>query len=891
VSRPPSSPEPPATAVETSPSPPGILDPAGLSGLSAAEAAARLATDGPNELPSGRRRGALGLAREIVTEPMVLLLTACGSVYFLLGDPREALVLLGFVFVVVGISLYQSGKTERALEALRDLTSPRALVVRDGAPGRIPGAEVVRGDVLVIQEGDRVAADARLLSGVNVFVDESLLTGESGAVGKLPAESGRAERPGGDGLPLLYAGTLVVSGQGFARVVETGAGSEIGRIGGTLAAVASEPTSLQKETGRLVRIVAFVGAALALAVALLYGFTRGAWLDGLLSGLTLAMALLPDELPVVLVVFFALGAWRIARRNVLTRRVSAIEALGRATILCVDKTGTLTENRMMVRTLYGSGRFLEVGGSPHELPETHHEVVEYAILASQRDPFDPTERAIRELGEHTLFGTEHLHRDWELVREYPFSHALLAVSHVWKPRAGGGDVVAAKGAPEAIADLCHLGPRQIAALDEKVQAMAAEGLRVLAVARAAATHEATSPVTESSLPPKQHDFAFELVGLVGLEDPVRPGVPSAIAECRRAGIRVVMLTGDYAGTASHVARQIGLESHEAVVTGPEMDAMEDAELARRARSVCVFARIVPEQKLRLVRVLQGSGEIVAMTGDGVNDAPALRAADIGIAMGARGTDVAREAADLVLSDDDFSSIVRAIAIGRRIFDNLKKALAYILAVHVPIAGMSLLPVLFRWPLVLLPVHIVFLHLIIEPACSIVFEAEAEEKDVMTRPPRRSREPFFSRRTIGISLLQGAVALAIVLAVFLVTLHRGKGDEEARAMFFVTLIVANLGLILTNRSWSRTAAASLKTRNAALWWVVGGAIAFLGLVLAVPLLRRLFLFAPLHPDDLAICLAAGLSSVLWFEILKAARRPGDLKLGVDASCRSQSRRGR
>jgi Ca2+-transporting ATPase len=529
-------------------------------------------------------------------------------------------------------------------------------------------------------------------------------------------------------------------------------------------------------------------------------------------------------------------------------------------VLCVDKTGTLTLNRMSVGAVFSGGELYDLrnnGATPP--PDTFHELLEFSILASQRDPFDPMEKAIKEFGSNYLARTEHLHHDWTLVREYPLSRSLLAMSHVWQSPAGTDYVIAAKGAPEIVADLCHFTDSQLRELAETVSTMADAGLRVLGVARAC--------FSESMLPAGQHDFNFRFLGLIGLADPVRPSVPVALKECYDAGIRVVMITGDYPGTAQSIARQIGLTPADDFITGPELDRMDDDELKRRIMGVNIFARVVPEQKLRLVAAFKANGEIVAMTGDGVNDAPALKSAHIGIAMGARGTDVAREAADLVLLDDDFSSIVQTVKLGRRIFDNIKKAMAYTIAVHVPIAGMSLLPVVFGWPLVLLPVHIVFLELIIDPACSIVFEMEREEEDVMRRPPRNPREALFSRRTLTISLLQGIGVLVIVLAVFSIALQRGQGELDARALTFTTLIIANLGLIFANRSWSRLILATLRTPNKALWWVSGGALSFLGLVLYTPFLRSLFHVTRLHPIDLFICLAAGIFSILWFEGFK------------------------
>ena len=504
--------------------------------------------------------------------------------------------------------------------------------------------------------------------------------------------------------------------------------TDIGKIGKALQSVQIEKTRLQEETARWVRILAIAGGLVCALVVVLHGLTRGSWLDGVLSGLTLAMAILPNELPVVLTIFMALGAWRISRRHVLTRRVPVVETLGSASVLCVDNTGTVTMNRMSVQSLFANGEYHHVGKDPNpSLAEKFHTLVEFSILANHRDPFDPMERALNEFGKSSLVNTEHLHGDWALVRQYPLSPELLALSHVWRSPAGLDYVIAAKGAPEAIADLCHFSPEQMNTLFAQVGLMANEGLRVLGVARAY--------FQESQLPREQHDFDFEFLGLVGLADPVRPGVAKAVQECYSAGIHVVMITGDYAGTAANIGRQIGLRNPDRCITGAELDSMDEVELQRRVRTTNVFARVVPEQKLRLVRAFRANGDIVAMTGDGVNDAPALKAADIGIAMGGRGTDVAREAAALVLLDDDFSSIVHAVRLGRRIFDNLKKAIAYTLASHLPIIGLTLIPVMMKWPLILLPFHVAFLHLIIDPACSIVLEAEREESTVMQHPPR------------------------------------------------------------------------------------------------------------------------------------------------------------
>ena len=832
--------------------------------LSTHEAAARLARDGYNELPSAQPKNVFSIALDVLHEPMFLLLIGASVIYFLLGDVREALVLFASIFVVVAITFYQERKSERALEALRDLSSPRALVIRDGEAKRIAGREVVRDDILLLKEGDRVPADAVLIHCNNLSVDESLLTGESVPVRKRagsPTEP--PSTPGGDNLPFVYSGTLLTQGQGTAHVMAVGRQTEMGRIGKALEGLHLESSPLQQETRRAVLLFAAIGFSLCAAVVVLYGLTRGNWLNGVLAGITLAMANLPEEFPLVLTVFLALGAWRISRQDVLTRRAPAIETLGAATVLCVDKTGTLTENRMEVRALWIQGEALDIDVTKEAaLPERFHEIVEFTILASEIEPFDPMEKAFITLGHKRL--TEQQHRSWQLVHEYPFASEFPAHTHVWQSAKQDHYVVAVKGAPEAVATLCGLTGSARATLLAQVATMAERGLRVLGVARAELPHACG----RSTLwPASQQDIAFTLIGLVGLEDPIRATVPGAIGECYRAGIRTVMITGDYPGTAQAIARQIGLSSIDQVMTGAELAGLDDATLAERIRTVNIFARVVPEQKLRLVQALKANGEIVAMTGDGVNDAPALKAAHIGVAMGGRGTDVAREAASLVLLKDDFTSLVHAVRLGRRIFDNIQKAMSYIVAVHVPTAGLALLPLLLGWPLVFFPVHIVFLEFVIDPACSIVFEAEPAEKNVMHRPPRSARSHLFNRWMLGSSMLQGLGAFAAAAILYGWVLSLGTSEDTARAMAFTTVVLSNLGLIVSNRSRHTTLTDMLRRPNAALWWVVGGTLAALAAALSVVPVRDVFRFAALTSQQLLICLVAAIAAFVWFEVCK------------------------
>jgi P-type Ca2+ transporter type 2C len=831
-----------------------------LQGLTEQEARERLAVDGYNELPSGKKRGLFHILLEVIREPMFLMLIACGLLYLFLGDQAEAVMLMGFVLVIIAITFYQEQKTERALDALRDLSSPRALVIRDGKQQRIAGREVVKDDTILVAEGDRVPADAVLLTGTHISVDESLLTGEAVPVRK-KSWDGRLEmgRPGGDDQPFIYSGTLIVKGQGVAQVRSTGMRTEIGKIGKALQILQPEDTNLQQQTGKIVRNFALIGLAMCTLVVVVFGLTHADWLNGLLAGITLAMAILPEEFPVVLTIFLALGAWRISKYHVLTRRVPAVEMLGAATVLCTDKTGTLTQNRMTITHLMTNSQLQAVDMQQRSLPEEFHALVEYGLLATPVDPFDPMEKAIKELGGRALVNTEHLHADWNLVHEYPLSEKLLAMSHVWRSTSRHAFVIAAKGAPEAIADLCHFEAGEMDGLHEQINRMAEHGLRVLGVAKA--------DFTPVDLPEEQHDFEFKFIGLLGLADPIRPEVPGAVKECYDAGIRVIMITGDYPGTARNIAQQIGLKPADEIITGAELDAMSDEELSERIKTTCIFARAVPEQKLRIVGALKANDEVVAMTGDGVNDAPALKAAHIGIAMGGRGTDVARESAALVLVDDNFASIVAAVRMGRRIFDNLKKAMAFIFSVHIPIAGMSLIPVLLKWPLALLPVHVLFLELIIDPACTVVFEMESDEPDIMQRPPRKLNSPLFGRSMILSGLIQGLGILAVVAGVYAFALLQGLGENEARMFAFVSLVIGNLGLIFSNRSRSLSIMALLRVPNKALWWVSGGALFFLAIVLVIPLLRDIFQFAPLHRWEMVLLGLSGLSSILFAESVK------------------------
>jgi Ca2+-transporting ATPase len=766
---------------------------------------------------------------------MLQLLIVAGGVYLLLGSTGDALMLLAFVLVSVAISVSQEQRTERVLENLRDLTSPRALVQRDGKLVRISGLEVVQGDLLILAEGDRIAADARLLQANDLQIDESLISGESVPVTKLGLT---ADEPG-----RVFAGSLVVRGQGRAEVSATGARSEIGRIGKSLAEVTNSPSPLKEQTRHMVRLFSFFGLGLSGIAFVLFGVLRSDWLGGALAGISLAMSLLPQEFMLILTVFMAMGAWRLSKQRILARRSDTIETLGSATVLCTDKTGTLTQNRMSVAELitFDDAAVATVWANAtaaaapsNTVPEAALGLLNTAILASEREPFDAMERALLDLG-RTTSPAQNVPGTWTLVHEYALADGVPAMTHVWRTDAGVHQV-ATKGASEVVTGFCHVSAVLADAIAGQAQAMAARGLRVLGVAKAT--------WTEEPWPPKQDGFGQTFVGLVGLADPLRAEVPGAVAACKAAGLRILMITGDHPATALAIAAQAGLiesTDHAPATTGPELEAMDDAAMTRCLQAQNVFARVKPHQKLRIVQALKAYGQVVAMTGDGVNDAPALKAAHIGIAMGGRGTDVAREAASLVLLDDNFDAIVVAVRLGRRIYDNLRKALTFVVAVHVPIAGLSLLPLAFGWPVILSPVHIAFLELLISPVCSIVFEGEAQEADVMQRPPRDQKAPLFSKNLLMRSVLQGLLVLAVVAGAYAALIARGVAVDQCRALTFAMLISCNLALIVVNRASHADMFAGWKKPNPMLLPLAVATLALLALAMVAPPLRKIFHF--------------------------------------------------
>lgn len=820
-----------------------------INGITEEKAVQQLAIWGFNELPSTKPKNVWQIAFEVVKEPMFVLLLACGSIYILIGDYSEGIILLCWVFVILFITFYQYRKTEKSLGALRQLSSPRALVIRDGIEKRISGREIVPDDVVILQEGDRVPADALVLESNNLTIDESLLTGESVPVNK----NENPEDP-------IYSGTLVVQGSGIVKVIRTGAKSEFGKIGTSLQDIGNDGTRLQREMKKLIRNLFFGAAIISIGVIAAFYFTRGEFLNALLNGLAAAMALLPEEFPVVLTIFLALGAWRLSKNKVLTRKPSAIENLGSATVLCSDKTGTITQNKMEISGLYLLGR-THLKADFEANREHLKEFLELLNYASQNNSIDPMEKAIHLEFKRIATSDKKLN----FIKEYPLSKEMFAMTRVLKSEIDKSLTAYCKGAPEAIYKLCRLTEGEVDHYTQIVREFAEKGYRIIAAAK--------SNWKSDELPEKQSDFSFQFYGIVAFEDPIRPEVPQAIKECYESGINVIMITGDYPATAKSIANQIGLKHDQNVLTGSDLQSMNENELKERIKHTNIFARIIPEQKLQIIKALKSNGEIVAMTGDGVNDAPALMAADIGVAMGLKGTDVAREASALVLLDDNFASIVLAIRSGRRIFDNLQKAMSYIIAIHIPIIVLVLLPAFFAWlPIILMPLHIVFLELIIDPVCAIAFESEQEEKGIMKRSPRRTNELFFGWNKMFLSLVKGLMLLSVVLVVYFVSINEGHSDGETRAIAFSSLIIGNVFLILTSLSETRSFLAVILERNIAVLFISILAILLLILTVSIPLLNNLFSFEfPGYKHFLSAFIGAILM-LFALETIKYIQRP-------------------
>jgi len=843
-----------------------------LTGLSTVTARELLETGGRNSYTASPDRHAFRIIADLIKEPMFLLLLVACMLYFILGEPREGLLMLVAMVFVAAISVYQEVKSSKALEALKKYTEPKAKCKRDGKLVVIPVEELVPGDIILIEEGRLIAADAVIVQSNDFSVNESIVTGESFPVSK---DEGSENK-------LLYQGSTVNSGKCYARITATGAGTLLARIGSSTAAMGNTKTLLQRQIGSYVRAMTIFGISAFLVVWSVSYVRTSSFAGSLLLGLTLAMSAIPEEIPVAFSSFLALGAWRMARRGIIVRQTLTIEDLGAVNVLCLDKTGTLTENKMKVSAYYdrSSEREEDLGDGGGDRGLSDSKVLWYARLACEPEPFDAMEQAIVSACPEESVGAAY--QALKFAHEYPLEGRPPMMTHVYET--GGRLVVAAKGGPERIMEVCKLDPAAAACLQQKAAGLAAKGYRVLGVA--------SSEAHTGGLPQRQDDFNWQLEGLIALFDPPRQNLKEVFGTWRRAGIRVVIISGDYAETILNVAASAGMRVGEGgdfgslgvngdagwsgagrYLTGEDVALLNDQQLRAEVSGVDIYARMFPDAKLRVVEALKANGGIVAMTGDGVNDGPALKAADVGIAMGNKGTETAREPADLILSDDNIGKISEAILQGRTIYENLKKAIRYLITIHIPILTTASLPMLLGWrfPTLFTPIHVIFLELIMGPTCSIFYEREPVEKNIMRRPPRAAQKSLLRLGELVVIVLQGVVAASGLLILYYFFMHHGYPLEYTRTVVFTTLIFDNILLTFVNRSYTETLRTTSRYRNNLVIPVVLLSIGFLMVINFLPFVTGLFGLTAMAWKDLVICLAVSALTIGWFEIFKVLRQ--------------------
>jgi Ca2+-transporting ATPase len=816
-------------------------------GLDSVEVSSLQQQYGKNVFTRGRSSRILHIIWDLVREPMFVLLAIACSLYFILGQPAEGIMMLVAICIVTLISLYQEVKSSRALGALKQLTAPTVNVIRDQVTISIPAEELVPGDIMLLSEGMKIPADGLIIQQNDLSVNESIITGESMPVSKSKVE----------GNNILYQGATINSGKCVGRVTTTGNNTILGKLGKSVEGYSAGKTMLQRQVGKLVRRLAFFGLIGFTIIFLVNFINENNWAASLLLALTLAMSAVPEEIPVAFSSFMALGAYNMSRIGIISRQPNTVENLGAVSVLCLDKTGTITENKMKLKALYNykTDELVDLGESA---VAGYPDLFTYAVLASEQDPFDEMEKAIWDA--YHLYTEGKILERLKMINEYPLEGHPPMMTHVFTD--GTNTVIAAKGAAERILNVCRLQLGAQRKIDIHVNTLAEKGYRVIGVARA--LH------VGGHLPDKQDDFEWEFIGLLALYDPPKKGIEKVISEIYESKIEVKLITGDYAETAVNIAGQAGIHNPDHFITGNVVMKMSGDELAVVVRSTNIFARMYPEAKLKVIEAIKNGGEIVAMTGDGVNDGPALKAANIGIAMGKRGTEIARLAADLVLTNDKLEGIVTAVREGRKIYSNLKKAIRYIISIHIPIILTASLPILFGWafPAIFTPIHVIFLELIMGPTCSIFFEKEPVEDDIMQKPPRKRNEALFGRGELWISLLQGLVLSAGVLSLYYYYMVNGSSLEQTRNIVFTTLILGNVFLTLTNRSFTKTIIHTIRYKNKLAPYVLILSILFLMILQFIPGIGNLFGLKSMTSGQFGICLMVAFVCVMWFELFKA-----------------------
>ncbi|MGB3452399.1 MAG: cation-translocating P-type ATPase [Moheibacter sp.] len=837
--------------------------PENLTGLTDKEVAASHARYGYNSLKEEKKNSFLVWLGELVKEPMLLLLIAVSVIYLIVGQYDEAIFMIVALIAVSGISFYQGFETRKALKEIEELNEPLSLVIRNSKPIKIPTHELAVGDLCVIEEGNLINADGKIVHSNDFSVNESSLTGETFSIYK-STESEESK---------VFSGTIVMSGLAIFEITEIGANTRLNKIGQSISEIGLESSPLSNQIVNFVKSMAIIGLIVFLMVWAYSFYQTKSIVDSLLNGLTLAMSILPEEIPVAFTTFMALGAWKLMQKNIIVKRSNVIETLGSTTVICTDKTGTITENSMQLKELYLFENDKVYNEEHFNSPELF-ELIEYAMWSSEPVPFDPMEKTI-----HSVYEKTHpidKRKDFRMFHEYPLDGKPPMMTHLYQDDSGHR-IIAAKGAPEAILSVSELTEEQRIHLRKLLKDFGEKGYRVLGVAK--------TKFDSDDFPKKQQDFKFELIGFTVFFDPPKQGIDKIFKTISDAGIEIKVITGDNPDTALAVARQAGIAVDGKPVIGSDLEGLSEEELIQKSEETTLFARMFPETKLAVVNALKKKGEIVAMLGDGVNDAPALKSANIGVAMGIKGTEIAKAAADLVIVNDNLDRLVVGIAEGRRIYANIKKAVQYIISIHIPIILTVSLPLFLGWiyPQIFTPIHVIFLELVMGPTCSIVYENEPMEKDIMLRKPRKITETFLNWKELGVSIAQGLMITLGILFIYQYSVGTGGDEMTTRAMVFSTLIFANIFLSLVNRSFYYSVFESFKNRNLLLLAISVIVLAALMLILYVPVISGFFKLNSLNASQLGMTVIVSAISVFWFELYKLNRRRKGKKLNYK-SCR-------
>jgi len=793
------------------------------------------------------------VAKDIVTEPMFLLLLVAASIYFIIGDIGDGIFMLLAIVLVISISLYQESRSRNALAALKNLTKPTGKVIRNGETIEIKREEIVIGDCLIIEEGSAIPADGTILYAHDFTVNESILTGESLSVSKSKTENENQ----------VFQGTSVVGGLAICRVDAIGINTALGKIGKSLESIDEEETPLQKQIESFVKKMAIVGAVIFFGVWGINFYQSREILSSLLKALTLAMSILPEEIPVAFTTFMALGAWRLMKLGIIVKHTKTVETLGSATVICTDKTGTITENRMSLAKFFTwSTRKLS---SFENTGDEEKDLIRHAMWASEPIPFDPMEIALHDA--YSKFCESDDRPAYKLIHEYPLDGRPPMMTHVFENEVGER-IIAAKGAPEAMMNVSNLSDEEVMHINIAIQNLTTDGFRVLGVG--------VSEFSENNFPKNQQELKFKFKGLVAFYDPPKKNIGDVFASFYKAGIHVKIITGDNAATTSTIARQINFIGTEKTLSGEELVKLSEAELTKKVMDINIFTRMFPDAKLKILNALKANGQIVAMTGDGVNDGPALKAAHIGIAMGKKGSEIAKEVSSLILTDDDLAKMVDAIAMGRKIYTNVKKAIQYVISIHIPIILTVSIPLVLGWiyPSIFSPIHVIFLELIMGPTCSIIYENEPMEQNVMHQKPRPFTSTFFNWQELSICIIQGLAITAGSLFMYQFAVEHQYHEATTRTMVFMVLVSANIFVTLVNRSFYYSLFTTMLYKNNLVPLIIGTTIVLTASLLYIPSFTRFFEFEKPTLMQLGLSILIGFVSVIWFEGLKAFRRRND-----------------